>query len=138
MNNCVKNFPYLHGGETSNHLKLDLFVGLLAVMAVSIVQNGIRVLSICVVSAAVGWVTETVGRILFRKGAFENLRSFSMGLIIAMLCPVSVPIWLPAIATAVSVFFVDVILWPNYSRLFMTPTIGWIFMLSIMLFVRED
>ena len=132
MNNRVKSSPYLHGEETSNHLKLDLLIGLITVMVVSVVQNGLRVLTVCTLCAALAWSTETLGRVILRKGFGSGLRSLSIGLIIAMLCPVSVPVWLPAAATVCSVFFVDVLLWPNYSRLFMTPAIAWIFMLSIM------
>lgn len=132
MNNRVKCSPYLHGEETTTHLKLDLFIGLITVMVVSVVQNGLRVLTVCTLCAALAWSTETLGRILLRKGFGSGLRSLSIGLIIAMLCPVTVPIWLPSAATVCSVFFVDVLLWPNYSRLFMTPTIAWIFMLSVM------
>ena len=59
MNNRVKSSPYLHGEETSNHLKLDLLIGLITVMVVSVVQNGLRVLTVCTLCAALAWSTET-------------------------------------------------------------------------------
>lgn len=133
MTKQIKAAPYLHGEETPALLQLDLLVGLLAVMLVSVIQNGLRVLTVCLTCAAAAWCAKTIGQILFKKSQTNSgLRALSMGLIIAMLCPVSVPIWLPTAATVFSVFFVDVLLWPNYNRLFMTPAIAWIFMLSVM------
>ena len=54
-------------------------------MVVSVVQNGLRVLTVCTLCAALAWSTETLGRVILRKGFGSGLRSLSIGLIIAML-----------------------------------------------------
>lgn len=127
----IKSRPFLHDSETCVNLQLDLLVGLISVMIIAVVQNGFRVLVLCAVSAFVAWATETIGLILTRRPNKNDIRSIAMGLAIALLCPVTVPMWLPASAAFISVMFVRVILGPNYKTLFMTPAIGWIYMLSI-------
>jgi electron transport complex protein RnfD len=127
----VKNAPFIHGSEISLNLHLDLLIGLISVMIISVVQNGPRVLSLCVLSALTAWATEKVGLILTRREEYSSIRSLAMGLIIAMLCPVVVPLWVPISASFFSVLFVKVILGVNYKNLFITPIIGWIYMLTV-------
>ena len=61
-NNIVKTAPFIHGSEISLNLHLDLLIGLFAVMIIAVVQNGIRVLSLCLLSALTAWATEKVGQ----------------------------------------------------------------------------
>lgn len=127
-----KSSPFLHDFETTINLQIDLLVGLLSVMIIAIVQNGLRVLAICTVSAFVSWATETLGLLIMRKPNENYIRSISTGILIALLCPVTVPIWLPASASFISVFIFSVILGATeYRRLFTVPSIAWIFMLSV-------
>lgn len=127
----VKTAPFIHGSEVSLNLHLDLLIGLLSVMIISVVQNGFRVLSICLFSAFAAWLTETLGQIITRRHGKTDFRSLAMGLIIAMLCPVTIPLWVPVSASVISVLFVRIILGPNYKTLFMTPVIAWIYMLTV-------
>ncbi len=127
-----KSSPFLHDFETTVNLQIDLLVGLLAVMVIAIVQNGLRVLAICAVSAFVSWATETLGLLIMRKPNENYIRSISTGILIALLCPVTVSIWLPASASFFSVLIFSVILGSTeYGRLFTVPSIAWIFMLSV-------
>lgn len=127
----IKASPFIHGSEKSINLHFDLLIGLLSVMIISVVQNGIRALVLCLFSALIAWLTEKVGLIIARREKSTDLRSLAMGLIIAMLCPVTVPIWVPVSASFISVLFVRVILGTNYKNLFMTPVIGWTYMLTV-------
>ena len=127
----VKAAPFIHGSEVSINLHIDLLIGLLSVMIISVVQNGFRVLSLCLFSAFAAWLTETLGQIIIRRRGRTDFRSLAMGLIIAMLCPVTIPLWVPVSASIISVLFVRVILGPNYKTLFMTPVIAWIYMLTV-------
>lgn len=127
----IKDAPFLHDSEIALNLQVDLLIGLLAVMIIAVVQNGLRVLALCAVSAFAAWATETLGLLMVRRLGGTDIRSITMGLIIAMLCPVTVPWWLPAGASVISVLFVRVLLGPHYKTLFMTPVIGWLYMLSV-------
>ena len=131
INKDVKTAPFIHGDETALNLHTDLLISLLSVIIISTVQNGLRVLSLCLISAFASWFTETIGLLIRKKHANNDLRSIAMGLIIAMICPVTVPLWLPVSASVISVLFVRVVLGENYKTLFITPVIGWIYMLSV-------
>ncbi|MBO5106658.1 MAG: RnfABCDGE type electron transport complex subunit D [Clostridia bacterium] len=127
----IKASPFIHGSENALNLHLDLLIGLLSVMIISVVQNGLRALTLCLFSALTAWLTEKIGLIIVGREKSTDLRSLAMGLIIAMLCPVTVPLWLPISASFISVLFVRVILGPNFKNLFLTPVIAWIFMLTV-------
>ena len=127
----VKLSPFIHGCEISLNLQFDLLIGLCSVMIISVVQNGLRALVLCLFCALTAWITEKIGLIVMRREKNTELRSLAMGLIIAMLCPVTIPLWVPISATFISVLFVRVILGNNYKRLFITPVIAWIYMLTV-------
>ena len=105
----VKASPFIHGSENTLNLHLDLLIGLLSVMIISVVQNGLRALALCLFSALTAWVTEKIGLIIAGREKLTDLRSLAMGLIIAMLCPVTIPLWVPISASFISVLFVRVI-----------------------------
>ena len=127
----VKSAPFVHDAETAWNLHIDLLIGLLAVMVISVVQNGFRVLAICLLTAFAAWLTETIGLLLLRRFGGTDLRSLGMGLTIALLCPVTVPLWVPVSAAVISVSFVRVLLPNQYKTLFMTPVFAWLYMLSV-------
>ncbi len=129
--NSIKSSPFIHDNETSINLHLDLLIGLLSVMIIAIVQNGLRVIVLCFLCAVVAWITEKIGLIIVGREKATDFRSLAMGLIIAMLCPVTISLWVPMTASFISVLFVRVILGPNYKNLFLTPVIAWIYMLTV-------
>lgn len=133
MNNLdlPKSAPFIHKNETAINLHLDLLVGLVSVLIISVVQNGLRVLVISVASVLAAWLTETIGLMILRNNRRNDLRSIAMGLIIALISPISVPFWLPISASVFSVLLVRVILSTYFKKLFVTPVIAWLYMLSI-------
>ena len=112
----IKSSPFIHGSENSLNLHLDLLIGLLSVMIISVVQNGLRILSLCLLSAFTAWITEKIGLIILHREKNTDFRSLAMGLIIAMLCPVTVPFWVPISAS----FFLRAI---NLSLPFLSKSI---------------
>ncbi len=127
----IESAPFIHGSESTLNLHLDLIIGLLSVMIISVVQNGLRALSMCVLCAFIAWITEKVGLIIAHREKNTDLRSIAMGLIIAMLCPITIPLWVPITASFFSVLIVRVILAQNYKNLFITPIFAWIYMLTV-------
>jgi len=130
-NRIIKTAPFIHGSEVSLNLHFDLLIGLLSVMIISVVQNGFRALTVCSLSAFTAWATEKIGLVIAHREKATDLRSVAMGLIIAMLCPVTIPLWVPISASFFSVLFVRVILGQNYKNLFITPVFAWIYMLTV-------
>lgn len=127
----IESAPFIHGSESTLNLHLDLIIGLLSVMIISVVQNGLRALIMCALCAFTAWITEKVGLIIAHREKNTDLRSIAMGLIIAMLCPISIPLWVPITASFFSVLIVRVILAQNYKNLFITPIFAWIYMLTV-------
>ncbi len=127
----ISSAPFLHNSETTFNIHIDLLIGLMAVMVISVVQNGLRALSLCLLSAFSAWTIETLGLLALKRHSGNDLRSIAMGIIIALLCPVTVPVWLPVSASILSVLFIRVLLGISYKTLFITPVIAWIFMLSV-------
>lgn len=127
----ISSAPFLHNSETTFNIHIDLLIGLMAVMVISVVQNGLRALSLCLLSAFSAWIVETLGLLALKRHSGNDLRSIAMGIIIALLCPVTVPVWIPVSASILSVLFIRVLLGVSYKTLFITPVIAWIYMLSV-------
>lgn len=123
--------PYIHCEDTVNTLYSDILVSLLPLVTISTVQNGLRVLFICTISTFAGWLAESCGNFVKGRGFFAGLQPAITGLILALLCPVTVPWWLPVLGSVFSVVIVSVVLNEFYKNLFSPPVVGWLFMLSI-------
>ncbi len=128
--NRAKLAPYIHSTETVYTMHFDLLAALLPLIIVSAVQNGPRVIVMCVLSGMSAWVVETLGN--FAKLRFKPapFRAAVLGICMTLLCPVTVPVWMPALGAAAAALFVRVVLIGNFKNLFMSPAIGWLFLLS--------
>lgn len=123
--------PFLHAKESVFSLRFDTVTALMPLIIIATVQNGLRVLVLCTLSALAAFITETLGNFAKLKIKPAPLRAATLGICIALLCPITVPIYMPAIASAVAVLIVRVILPKDFKGLFSTPAIGWLFMLSV-------
>ncbi|HHW45720.1 MAG TPA: RnfABCDGE type electron transport complex subunit D [Clostridiales bacterium] len=123
--------PFIHCEDTVNTLYSDILVSLLPLVIISIVQNGLRVLFISTLSMLAGWLAQCAGNFVKGRGFSAGLQPAITGLILALLCPVTVPWWLPALGSVFSVVIIDVVMNEFYENLFSPPVIGWLFMLSI-------
>ena len=123
--------PYLHCEDTVGTLHSDILVSLLPLVIISTVQNGLRVLFIAGVSMIAGWLVECAGNFFKGRGFFADLQPAIIGLILAILCPVTVPWWLPVIGSLFAVVVIRVIMDEFYNNLFSPAVVGWLFMLSI-------
>lgn len=126
-----KTSPFLHNSETGINLQLDLLAGLLAVIIIAVVQNGIRVIAITCFTAFVYCATDTICNLIFKNGNENFVRSITTGLIIALICPVTIPLWVPATSAFLTVIFTKIILGKTYKKLFINSVIAWLIMLTI-------
>jgi len=129
--NRTKLSPFIHGDDNVNMIHFDLLVGVIPLIIISVVQQGLRVLVMCAISAAVAFVVETLGNFIKGKFSLAPFRVAILGVCTTLLCPITVPVWLPAIGVAFSVLFVRVILVGDFKNLFMSPAIAWLFLLTV-------
>lgn len=128
--NRTKLSPFIHNDDSVNKVHFDLLAALIPLVIISVVQNGLRVLVMCLISAFAAYAVEALGYLLKRKLVFPPFRVAILGVCTTLLCPITVPIWLPAVGVAFAVLFVREILTGEFKNLFMTPAIGWTFLLS--------
>lgn len=129
--NRAKLSPFIHGNDSVNMIHFDLLVGVLPLIIISVVQNGLRVLVMCAISAAVAFIVETLGNFIKGKITPAPFRVAILGVVTTLLCPITVPVWMPAVGIAFSVLFVRVILVGDFKKIFMSPAIGWLFLLTV-------
>lgn len=128
--NRTKLSPFIHSDDTVNKVHIDLLGAIIPLVIISVVQNGLRVLVMCAISTFVAYSVETLGNLIKRNFVWPSFRVAILGVITTLLCPVTVPIWMPAVGVAFSVLFVRIILLKDLKNLFMSPAIGWLFLLT--------
>ena len=116
--NRTKLAPFIHGDDSVNKVHFDLLAALIPLIIISVVQNGLRVLVMCAISAFAAYLVEGFGNLIKRKLELPPFRVAILGICTTLLCPVTVPIWMPAVGVAVSVLFVRVILTKEFKNLF--------------------
>ena len=129
--NRAKLSPFIHSDDSVGMIHFDLLVGVIPLIIIAVVQHGLRVLVMCAISAAVAFIVETLGNFVKGRFAAAPFRVAILGVCTTLLCPVTVPIWMPSIGVAFSVLFVRVILVGDFKKLFMSPAIAWLFLLTI-------
>lgn len=100
-----KAAPFLRCGETARMRRGDMLVALLPAVIIAVMQTGLRALFLSAVSAFAAWLVESVWLFVFRR-KLAGIAPITMGLLIALICPVSVPWWLPAAASGAGVLLV--------------------------------
>lgn len=132
MPKAHKSRPYLLSGETARMMRSDLLIALLPLILLATVLNGFRVLFLCAVAAVAAWGAETAATLLFAKRRSLPVSTpISTGLMIALVCPLTVPWWLVA-SGGVFAVLAGRILQKRLARpLFQPAALGWLFMLLI-------
>lgn len=124
-----KAAPFLHSGETVRLMQGDVLVALLPAVIIAVMQTGLRALFLSAVSAAAAWLAETVW-LLLSKRRTAGVAPLNIGLLLALVCPVSVPWWLPAAGSVVAVL-ICVFLGGMARRLFHPAAFSWLLMLVV-------
>ena len=129
--NRTKLSPFIHGDDSVNMIHFDLLVGLIPLIIIAVVQRGLRVLVMCAISAIAAFVVETLGNFIKGNFSIAPFRVAILGVCSTLLCPVTVPVWMPSVGVVFSVLFVRVLLVGDFKKMFMTPAIAWLFLLTI-------
>lgn len=100
-----KAAPFLRCGETARLMQGDLLVALLPAVILAVMQAGFRALFLCAISALAGWLAESLVLLVFRR-KLAGVAPANIGLLVALVCPVAVPWWLPVAGSVAGVLLV--------------------------------
>ena len=116
--------PHIRGSEDTRSLMLDVIIALCPALAWSVYRFGFRALFAAAVSAGSAVFWEWLYRKLLKKPQmFGDLSAVVTGLLLAMVCPVTLPYWMLVIGN----FFAIVVVKQLYGGLgknFMNPALA--------------
>ncbi len=96
MTKIGKTAPFLHSGDTVRSIEGDMLIALLPPVVIAVMKSGFRSLFLCALSAAAAWIAASALLFLFKR-RLAGPAAAGAGLLVALLCPVSAPWWLPAL-----------------------------------------
>lgn len=96
-----KRITFAHRDAAVQMFDMDTFIALLPVIAVAVLQNGMRGIVLILTAALSGIVTDAAFLLIGRKRGLR-LYPLSAGLVFAFICPLSVPVWLVALGAALA------------------------------------
>ena len=116
--------PQVRIGRDTRRLMLDVIIALLPAVIVGVLQFGIHILLLLLISicSAVFW--EWLYRRLFKKDAsIGDLSAALTGLLLAMTLPPSAPLWLPLVGTFFGIVIVKQ-LYGGIGKNFLNPALA--------------
>ena len=118
----VSPAPFVKSPETVSTMMLDVIIALIPAYLWGIYVFGFRAAAIALVSIASALLSEAVVRFLLRRPAsIGDLSAVVTGLLMAMLMPVSVPLWVPAAGSCFAIV--------GIGNNFVNPALaGWMFL----------
>ncbi|MGM9669386.1 MAG: RnfABCDGE type electron transport complex subunit D [Faecousia sp.] len=100
----VTSSPHIHGRENTTRIMADVCIALLPALAVGILQNGPRALTVTLVSILAAVTCEGLFRLLTRQhNTLPDLSALVTGFLLAMTLPATVPYWVAALGAAFAV-----------------------------------
>lgn len=125
----VSPAPFVKSPETVSTMMLDVIIALIPAYLWGVYVFGFRALAIALVSVASAVLSEAAVRFLLRKPVtIGDLSAAVTGLLVAMLMPVSVPLWIPAVGSCFAVVIVKQ-LFGGIGNNFVNPALtAWVFL----------
>ena len=115
--------PHIRSNETTAKIMLKVIIALIPAFAWGVYVYGLRALLIGVISIASAVGFEALSEyILHRDITVNDLSAVVTGLLLAMNLPVSVPLWMPVIGSAVAIVLVKQI-FGGIGKNFMNPAL---------------
>ncbi len=101
--------PFVKPGAGSSSIMLDVLIAMLVPMVWSVYVFGARAITVVVIALVFAVIPDyLLNRFVFKKFNEFDLSSFITGVLVGFCLPVSVPLWLPAIASLIAVFFTKI------------------------------
>ena len=91
----LSSSPHLHGTNTTRRIMLDVIIALVPVLVAAVIFFGWRALLLCAVSAAACVLFEWAYRKVLKLDCTVcDLSAVVTGLLLALVCPASLPLWI--------------------------------------------
>jgi Na+-translocating ferredoxin:NAD+ oxidoreductase subunit D len=103
----VSASPHLRSGVTTTGIMLDVILALIPAFSAAIIFFGPRVLAILAVTVGTCLLCEFLARkVMKREGTLSDLSAVVTGVLLALNLPVSIPLWMAGIGSAVAIIVV--------------------------------
>ena len=93
----------LRSDDTVNSMMTDVLVALLPILVWAVYLYGLRPLVLTGLSVVTCYVTELLGRLIFRRKVPMDLTPAVTGVMIALGMPATAPLWLPLLSAAIAI-----------------------------------
>ena len=93
----------LRSDDTVNSMMTDVLVALLPILVWAVYLYGLRPLVLTGLSVAACYLTELLGRLIFRRKVPMDLTPAVTGVMIALGMPATAPLWLPLLGAAIAI-----------------------------------
>ena len=125
----VSPAPFVKSPETVSTMMLDVIIALIPALLWGIYVFGFRAAAIAMVSVGSAVLSEAVMRFLLKRSVtIGDLSAVVTGLLLAMLMPVSVPLWIPAVGSCFAIVIVKQ-LFGGIGNNFVNPALtAWVFL----------
>lgn len=103
----VSSSPHVTGKKSTSSIMADVLIALIFPLIAGVYVFGIRALILVVVSVLSALISESLWNLILHKdNTISDLSACVTGALIAMILPVSVPLWLPAIGSLFAIIIV--------------------------------
>ena len=119
-----KGAPFIHSGNSNTAIMRDVIIALAPLLIWAVYIFGMRVISISLISVATTVLSEhAFCKLSKRKSSIADLSAVVTGLVLALLLPVTVPLWLPVLG---GVFAIAVVKMPfgGLGKNFLNPALA--------------
>ena len=125
----VSPAPFVKSPETVSTMMLDVIIALIPALLWGIYVFGFRAAAIAMVSVGSAVLSEAVMRFLLKRSVtIGDLSAAVTGLLLAMLMPVCVPLWIPAVGSCFAIVIVKQ-LFGGIGNNFVNPALtAWVFL----------
>lgn len=120
----VSSSPHVRSGDTSTGIMLDVIISLLPVLIAAVCIFGARALLIVLVCVGVSVLSEyLIRKLMKRSTTIGDLSAVVTGLLLAFNLPVTIPLWMAAIGSAISIIIIKQF-FGGIGQNFVNPAIG--------------
>lgn len=115
--------PHIRSSETTTKIMLKVIIALMPAFIWGVYVFGVRALAVAVLSVASAVGFEALSQYILRRDiTVHDLSAVVTGLLIAMNLPVSIPLWMPVVASFVAIVLVKQ-LFGGIGKNFMNPAL---------------
>ena len=116
--------PHIRGSETTRSIMLDVIIALMPALVGAVIRFGVEALVLAAFSMAMCVVFEALYRKLMKKPqSAGDLSAALTGLLLALTCPVTTPLWMIAVGDFFAIVVVKQ-LFGGIGKNFINPALG--------------